>query len=83
MLNSNELDEDLQVITTELCFLLRRYARTPHIALARQIYSDLLKLLPHLDQLAFIDNPCCFYKLLKSWQLRSLAQNHPRLEAVK
>lgn len=68
----DELDDDPQIIKTKLNFLLRRYARAPNMTLAKHIYCCLQKLLPHLDQLGFSEDRCCFYKLLKIWQLRSV-----------
>lgn len=83
MLNYDEQDDDPQILKSELDFLFRRYARTPSISLARHIYGHLQKLLPHLDQLGFSEDRCCFYKLVKIWHLRSIQPSYRHLKTIK
>lgn len=67
-----EMDtEEVQQLERELNFLLRRYARSSNQALAQGIYLRMESLLPHLDELGFIQDRCAFYRLLRSWRLRA------------
>lgn len=83
MIKYDDEVESPQILKSELNFLLRRYTRSPNISLAGHIYSRLQRLLPYLEQLGFSEDRCCFYKLLRIWQLRSIQTPYRHLKTIK